>query len=818
MKISWKWLNEILPVTINANQAAELLTDIGLEVESVYAYESIKGGLEGLIAGEVMSVVKHPDADKLKITEVNIGNGELLKIVCGAPNVAVGQKVIVAKTGTTIHPIKGEPFTIKKAKIRGEESNGMLCADDEIGLGESHEGLHILPDATIAGNSIKEIFDIYSDTIIEIGLTANHADANSHFGTARELRAGLISREIESPQINDPAKKITLNFPAGASNNSVKVSVEDTKGCIRYSGILIKNIETKASPAWLQNKLKAVGMRPINNVVDITNYILQELGQPLHAFDFDKIKGGEIIIKTLPDNTKFISRDEKERNLSRHDLMICDKEGGMCIAGVYGGINSGITSSTKNIFIESACFNPAYIRATESRHGLKTDASSRFAKGTDPEIIITALQLAAQMLVEFANGEIDGGIIDIYPTPVKPFHISLNYDKLKNIGAIDIPPGKIKSILQSVNIQVIEENDAGLKLEVPSYKNDVTREIDIVEEIMRLYGFNNIPLPSNVRTPYLVSPKPDKERTRLNTISYLVDKGFYEIFTNAISRSKYTEKFLTAEIGNRVNLLNSLNAELDCMRQTMMFTGLEVIGYNSNHKQSDLRLFEIGRVYSKVHGDYIEKERIAIYITGNKFDESWRNKNRPVDLFDLKEIVDQLTKHFNTPVEWVNSSSNSGNDQSILFESGAALVSNGKTIGNAGIIKKDITSDFDIKQNVLFVELDWNMLLENLDSRKVEFTEISKFPEVRRDLALILDPAITYAEIESIAKNEGGPILKEVILFDVYEGEKLEGKKSYAIGLTFFNEERTLTDADVETVMNKLMSKYEKELNAVIRK
>ena len=820
MKISWNWLNEILPVKMGVNQAAELLTDIGLEVESVYPYENIKGGLEGLIAGEVITCVKHPDADKLKVTEVNIGNSTLLNIVCGAPNVAVGQKVIVAQTGTTLHPVSGESFTIKKAKIRGVESNGMLCAEDEIGMGVSHEGLLVLPDDTIVGTEIKTLFEIYSDTIIEIGLTANHADANSHFGTARELRAALISREIESPEINNPSKKNTLNIAVKDSNPSIKITIDDTEGCIRYSGILLINIQINESPIWLQNKLKAIGMRPINNVVDITNYVLQELGQPLHAFDADKIKGDHIIVKTLPDDTPFITLDEKERKLYHDDLMICDEERGMCIAGVYGGIDSGISSGTRNIFIESACFNPSYIRKTESRHGLKTDASSRFAKGTDPEITVIALKLAAQMIMEICQGQNAGNIIDIYPIKTKPFDIFLRFSRLNLISTINIPVEKIKSILESLNIKITEESNLGLRLEVPSYKNDVTREIDIIEEILRLYGFNNIPVPSTVRTPYLVSPKPDIEKIKLNTINYLVDKGFYEIFTNAISRSKYTEKFMPEQVNYRVDLLNSLNAELDCMRQTMLFTGLEVISYNHNHKQTDLRLFEMGREYSKVNGNYIEKEKIALYLTGNKYEETWRIKNRAADIFDLKEIINQLTQHLNCKIEWntIDSKINDEAASNNLFETGAQLVVKGRVAGIAGIIKKEICNDFDIKQSVLYAELDWNIMLENLVGRSVKFKEVSKFPEVRRDLALIIDPSITYSDIESIAEKEGKPILKDIILFDVYEGEKLAGKKSYAIGLTFSNHERTLTDIEVEKIMNKLMLRYENELNAVIRK
>ena len=800
MKISWNWLQEILPVKMSADKAAELLTDIGLEVEGVYAFESVKGGLEGLVAGEVITCEKHPDADKLKVTTVNTGSGEILQIVCGAPNVAAGQKVIVAVTGTTIHPIKGESFTIKKAKIRGVESNGMLCAEDEIGLGEGHDGLFILPSDTVVGTDIKKLFNIYSDTIIEIGLTANHADANSHFGTARELRAALISRGIEFPELKDPTK-------------IAEVLLENEKGCFRYSGILLENITIKESSAWLQNKLKAVGMRPINNAVDITNYILQEFGQPLHAFDADKITGNTVIIKTLPQNTEFITLDEKTRKLNADDLMICNAAEGMCIAGVYGGIHSGITSSTKNIFIESACFNPSFIRRTENNQGLKTDASSRYAKGTDVEITMKALQTAASMLVELCGGEIQGSYIDIYPNKINATEIFLRYARLEMMSTIKIPQETIITILESLNIKIAEKTPEGLKLEVPSYKNDVLREIDIIEEILRMYGFNNIPVPAGIRTPYLVSPKPDKEKIRQRTINYLTDSGCYEIFTNAISRSKYVEKFIPEINSERVNLLNSLNAELDCMRQTMLFTGLEVISYNHNHKQQDLKMFEFGRVYSLLNGKYTEAEKIGIYFTGSATEENWRNTTRRSDHFDIKQLTESLLSEMNCSATWNNIPPTNK-----ILESGAELIVGGKNIGICGAVKKEICADFDIKIPVYYAELDWNMLLENLVSRKVTFKEISKFPEVRRDLALILEPSVTFAEIETITKKEGKPILKDIRLFDVYEGEKLEGKKSYAVGLTFGNPDRTLTDSEVEDVIQKLLSRYEKELNAVIRK
>ncbi|MFZ1635553.1 MAG: phenylalanine--tRNA ligase subunit beta [Chitinophagales bacterium] len=815
MKISWNWLNELLPLNMTADEAAILLTDIGLEVEGVYPYSNVEGGMEGLIVGEVISCEKHPDADKLKVTQVNIGSGELLNIVCGAPNVAAGQKVIVATAGTTVHPVKGEPFTIKKAKIRGVESNGMLCAEDEIGLGEGHDGLLLLPENTAVGIPVKSLFDIYTDTIIEIGLTANHADANSHLGTARELRAALISRNISNPELTSAHQ---INITINSAAPEIKVSVEDTNACPRYSGIQIKNVKVGTSPAWLQHKLMAIGMRPINNVVDITNYILHYYGQPLHAFDADKISGNNIVVKTLENNTPFVTLDGKERKLLSTDLMICDNKGGLCIAGVYGGLNSGVTETTTHIFLESAYFNPSYIRRTESAHGLKTDASARFAKGTDIEITTTALQHAMTLIETFCGGEIVGDIIDIYPNKTPLTDITLRLSRLEKISTLQLPVVTIKNILTALHIEIVSETNDTLQLKVPAYKNDVLREIDIIEEILRMHGFNNITVPSTIRTPYLVSPKPDNEKVKLETINYLVSNGFYEIFTNAISRSKYAQQFLPEMAEKQVNLLNSLNAELDSMRISMAFTGLEVIGYNSNHKQTDLKLFEFGRVYAKNADNYSESEKIGLFITGNKYAESWRIANRKTDFYDIKESVDRLLNKMSSKVEWQLLDDSNTHYLAPIFESGNLIKSGNQVVGICGSIRKNILSVFDIKQPVFFAEIDWKILLENMSARKTTFKEISKFPEVRRDLALVIDKQITYNRIEAIAKKEGKPYLKDVILFDVYEGEKLAGKKSYAIGLTFSTDERTLTDADVDGVMKKLMQRCETELGAVIRK
>ena len=810
MKISWNWLREFIATELPVEKAAELLTDIGLEVEGVYAFESVKGGLKGLIVGETVEVTKHPDADKLKITKVNIGSGELLNIVCGAPNVTANQKVIVATVGTTVFPIKGDPFTIKKAKIRGIESEGMLCADDEIGLGESHEGLHILPENAILGSAVKDIFDVYSDTIIEIGLTANHADANSHYGVARELAAALRSRKIEQAELN---KLNVLPVDSNSKNNPIQVIIENHNASPRYSGILIEHIKITSSPSWLQNQLKAIGLRPINNVVDITNYILHAFGQPLHAFDADKIKGKKIVVKTLAEGTVFTTLDEKERKLSASDLMICDAENGICIAGVYGGLHSGISDTTTNIFLESAYFNPAFIRKTESTHGLKTDASSRFGKGTDPEMTVPALQKAVEMIQELCGGEIAGEMIDIYPEKIKPFHIALRFEKLDAMAAIQIPRDTIRTILSSLYIKITEETPTGLQLEVPSYKNDVVREIDIIEEILRMYGFNHIPMPASVRTPYIVQPKPDREQIKFNIIDYLSSNGYYEIFTNAISKSKYTNKYLPKAEPAQVKLLNSLNVELDSMRQSMLFSGLEVIAFNQNRKQTDLKLFEFGRTYFNHNGKFIEEDKLAIFITGNKSEENWNNKTVPVSFFDIKQIISTLMYKMNVMPAAIEK-----NIEHELFDACTEITSGNIKYGLFGLVKTSICSDFDIRQPVYFAELNWAAMTDSGSKRKTEFKEIPKYPEVRRDLALIIGGEINYNAIKQIAVKEGKQLLRDVVLFDVYEGEKLEGKKSYAIGLTFRDDEKTLTDAEVDSIMQKMMSKFEQELNAVIRK
>lgn len=808
MKISWNWLREYLPMQLSVEKAAELLTDIGLEVEGVYDFETIKGGLKGLVVGEVKECIKHPDADKLKITKVDIGNGALLNIVCGAPNVAINKKVIVAQVGTKIFPVSGEPFIIKRAKIRGIESEGMLCAEDEIGIGESHEGLYFLIDDAIPGADVREYISVYSDKIIEIGLTANHADANSHIGTAKELYAALTCRNIEKTHLKFPVS--SLNIPPD-SGNSISVSVLDKQACPRYSAVEIKNITLAESPMWLKNKLLSIGLRPINNVVDITNYILHESGQPLHAFDADKIRGKKIIVKKLPEGTSFISLDGKERKLSSNDLMICDAEDGICIAGVYGGLSSGVSDSTKNIFLESAYFDPLHIRKTESLHQLKTDASSRFGKGVNIQNTVTVLQRAASLILEICGGEIASAITDIYEQKLQDAEVYLRFSRLELIAGMQIPIHKIEEILQLLQITIINKNEKGLALKIPSYKNDVVREIDVIEEILRMNGYEHIPLPSFVKTPYSLSPKPNHEKIKTGCAQYLASQNFYEIFTNSISRSKFTEKYLSSSAANSVKLLNSLNVELDSLRMSLLFSGLEVIQWNLNRKQENLKLFEFGKIFNMQEHVYSESEKLAIFITGSVTEENWNAKTKQADFFDIKKIVESMLNRFQI---------HEPNMTEMKHEliQGVELKDAEKSLGFFGLVHNLICKDFDIKQQVFYAELDWHNLYSFAQNASVQFKEIPKYPEVRRDLALILEKQTSFASVKNIAKKEGKQLLKDITLFDIYEGEKLSGKKSYAIALTFRDDTKTLTDSDIDQVMNRLIKKYETELNAEIRK
>lgn len=809
MKISYSWLKNYIDLDISAEKTAAYLTACGLEVESVEQFQTVKGGLEGMVIGEVKTKEKHPDADRLSVTTVDIGTGTLLNIVCGASNVAAGQKVVVATEGAKLYPAKGEPFEIKRSKIRGAVSEGMICAEDEIGLGESHEGIMVLDAGTKVGTPASEYFKIENDIVFEIGLTPNRADAASHIGVARDLYAVIschlpaVTCLLTIPSVDD--------FKAGKSNDQIKVIVEDTTACPRYSGITISNIRVGDSPAWLKNKLAVIGIRSINNIVDITNYVLHETGQPLHAFDADKIAGKKVIVKKLPDKTKFKTLDEVERELSADDLMICDANGGMCIAGVFGGLNSGVTGATKNIFLESAYFDAAHIRRTSKRHGLKTDASFRYERGADPNITLYVLKRAALLIMEIAGGEISSGITDIYPKPVEDFKVAFSYKNCAVLAGTEIAHDTIKKILVSLDIKITSEGNDALLLAVPSRKVDVQREADVIEEVLRIYGYDNIPLPEFLRTSVSYAEKPDMEKAREAVSDLLSANGFSEIFCNSLTRSEYYTALQEHKTENSVKILNPLSAELDVMRQTLLFGGLEAIAYNRNRKNPDLKFFEFGKTYRKFAA-YAEEDHLVLLLTGRKLPESWNTEDDDVDFFQLKGQVRNVLLRLG-----INRFSTAEISSDILLN-GLECTASKKKIVRYGRIRQQLLKQFDIKQNVYYADFSWDAVAGLLKEIKTEFSGIPKFPEVRRDLALLVDKSIKYEELEKLAFQTEKQLLRSVNLFDAFEGDKIEkGKKSYALSFILQDENATLTDAQIEKTMERLIKAYTEKAGAIIR-
>lgn len=807
MKISYNWLKEYLSIDLEPKKVAEILTDIGLEVENLEEYQSVKGGLAGLVVGLVKEVVKHPNADKLTVTKVDVGNGKELQIVCGAPNVASGQKVIVATVGTEIHPINEEKFKIKKAKIRDVESEGMICAEDEIGLGESHDGIIVLPNDVQIGSLVKKYFDVQHDWIFEIGLTPNRSDAMSHFGVARDLSAYLQCNTDLKSVLQIPSVE---NFKVDNHDLKIDVAVENTEACPRYSGITITGVKIAESPKWLQNKLKAIGSKPINNIVDITNFVLHEIGQPLHAFDADEISDKKVIVKTLPEGTKFKTLDEQEIILSGDDLMICSEKEGMCIAGVYGGINSGVKASTKNIFLESAYFSPQHINRTANKHGLKTDASSRFEKGADPNITLYALKRAAMLMKEISGGKISSEIIDVYIKPVQEKVVEVKFANINRLIGVEIKKETVKKILTSLGIKILSENSGEIKISIPTFKTDVSREADVIEEILRIYGLNKVPIPTRVNSSISYSKKSDKEKIQ-NVISiYLSGNGFHEIFSNSITRSAY---YSDSKI-NFIHLLNFSNAELDILRPTMLFSGLEAIVYNQNRKNVDLKFYEFGKTYEKGSGEkYIEKQHLALFLTGRKTEGNWISKNETADFYFLKALAQNVLRKLGFNDFDKTEINNEYLQYGLNFSLGNhLLVASGK-------VDRKILKQMDIRQDVFYADFDWNMILELVKNHKIKYKEVPKFPFVKRDLALVIDKNVQYAELEKIAFTTEKRLLKEVSLFDIYEDEKLgNDKKSYAVSFTFLDENKTLTDGEVDAMMEKLMKNYEKQIGAVIRR
>jgi phenylalanyl-tRNA synthetase beta chain len=811
MKISYNWLKNYFDTEIPVEQAAALLTAGGLEVESVEKFETIKGGLHGLVVGEVKTREKHPDADRLSVTTVDVGGPVLLNIVCGAANVAAGQKVVVAIEGAKLYPAEGEPFVIKKSKIRGQPSEGMICAEDEIGLGKSHEGILVLDSTARIGMPASEYFGIEGDEVLEIGLTPNRADAASHIGVARDLVALVNCTAVSEERTQFVLPDITA-FAIGKKGMSIAVEVEEKEACPRYSGLCITGITVKESPDWLKNRLKTIGLRPINNIVDITNYVLHELGQPLHAFDANKIQGGKIIVKKCPAKTKFRTLDEVERELSENDLMICDAHEPLCIAGVFGGIGSGVTEKTHTLFLESACFNPVSIRRTSRFHGLKTDASFRYERGTDPDITVFALKRAAILITELAGGEVSSDIVDIYPTPVPPFRIPFAFSACDKLIGKKIDSEKIRQILTSLGIVIESDSNDALLLVVPPRKVDVTRECDVVEEVLRIYGYNNIEIPTRMHSSVSAAPRPDKERIRQIVSAQLSTLGFSEIVCNSLTKGAYYENNPSFKAEQSIQLLNPLSSDLNVMRQSLLYSGLEVIAYNQNRKQQDLKLYEFGKTYLRSERGYHESSHLSLFLTGRKVPEAWNALNSPSDFFQLKAFVMGIFTRLGIPVTAVTELSGD------LFSAGLKIESRKKTVAEFGMVCKSALKQADLASDVLFADLNWDNILSSIPEKDNTYKEVSRFPAVRRDLALILDKKIPFKEVEQLAYQTEKSYLKALNLFDVFEGEKLgKDKKSYAVSFTLQDNEATLTDKQIEKIMEKLMKTYQDKLGAEIR-
>ena len=812
MKISYNWLKQYIEISESAEDLGKALTSTGLEVESIHETESVKGSLKGLVIGEVITCVRHPNADKLSVTTVDVGAAAALHIVCGAPNVAAGQKVVVAVPGTTLHPFAGEPFTIKETKIRGEQSQGMICALDEIGLGAGHDGIIVLETNFPNGSLASDYYNVESDFTIEIGLTPNRADAASHIGVARDLRA-LKNIPLSWPDVNA--------FAADNRDLTIGVTVENAEACPRYSGVTITGVTVGESPDWLKNRLRSIGLNPINNIVDITNFVLHEIGQPLHAFDADQIAGKHIVVKTLAAGTKFRTLDDKERILTATDLMICDKEQGLCLAGIFGGINSGISEATKNVFLESACFSPAYIRKSGMHHQLKTDASFRFERGTNPEITVYALKRAALLIREVAGGKISSDIVDVYPVKVENRVIPVKLRNVTRLIGKEIARDKILSILEGLDIKTTQESDTGFVASVPPYRVDVLQEADIIEEILRIYGLNNIELSDVAGTGYLSAfPEKDINRFRRATGEVLTANGFYEILTNSLTNAAYQEKYHLTFPGQPVTILNKLSEEQGVLRQTLLFTGLEICAHNLNRRQKNLKLFEFGKIYwrdektgeKSPQSKYHEEERLTLYVGGNIESENWQSKTRAVNYYDLAQFVVSILQKCSVK----NFKQEKISDQ--VFEYGMKILLGNREIGRLGKVKSSFVKDFGIRTEIFYADLNVSLLFQ-LASPKFEVQEVPKFPEVRRDLSLVLDKAVTFAEIRELVLSTEKRLIKEIIAFDVYEGDKIpSGKKAYALGFTLQDESKTLTDEEIDKTMTKLMSVFEQKMGAIIRK
>ncbi|MFP4621953.1 MAG: phenylalanine--tRNA ligase subunit beta [Bacteroidales bacterium] len=816
MKISYNWLKDYVDTNLPPDEVARILTNTGLEVEGRETFQSVEGGLEGLMIGRVTSCKSHPNADKLSVTTVDVGEDRELPIVCGAPNVAEGQKVIVAKPGTKLF-LNGERVELKKTKIRGEVSEGMICAEDEIGLGDDHEGIVVLDDDAPVGGDVKDYFNVEDDTVLEIDLTPNRIDGASHIGVARDLVAYL--RQSEDIELKKPSVE---HFKKDDDNLKIDVEIVNREACLRYSGVTLTNIKVEPSPEWLQNRLRAVGLNPINNLVDISNFVLLETGQPLHFFDADKIGNNKVLVKKLKEGTFFTSLDEQEITLSSEDLMICDTEKPMCIAGVLGGTNSGVTENTQNLFIESAYFEPRHIRNTAKRHGLNTDASYRFERGADPNNTIYTLKRAALMVKEIAGGNISSDVVDEYPSPIEKALVDLNFNNLSTLTGMEIPLADVRRILSALEIEIEEETEQGMKLSIPTYRVDVTREVDVIEEILRIYGYNRIETPEKLNTSITYSEGTDREKYTGAVSTLLTGKGFTEIMANSLTKSAYYNDLTTLPEKNLVYLHNPLSSDLNSMRQTLLFGGLEAVAHNINHQKPDLKLFEFGNCYSRKEAKntedalegYHEETHMGLFISGRLTRETWSEKQKPVDFFHMKGYVENILGRLgfhlrNFRMEELE------ND---IFAQGLRYKLKKHTIAEIGMVHQNILNKLDIETPVYFGDLNWDKVTELAENNKVEYREIPKYPQVRRDLALLLDMDVRFKQIEDLAYSTEKKFLKDVSLFDVYQGEKLgENKKSYAVSFILQDEKQTLQEKQIDKIINKLIRTFREQLGAEIR-
>lgn len=820
MNISYNWLKEYVDFDLTPDEVSAALTSIGLETGGVEEVHSVKGGLEGLVVGEVLTCEPHPNSDHMHVTTVNVGQNEPIQVVCGAANVAAGQKVIVATIGTKLYD-GDQCFTIKRSKLRGIESNGMICAEDEIGVGNSHDGIIVLPENTVPGTLAKDYYNIKSDYVLEVDITPNRSDACSHYGVARDLYAWLLQNGYHTM-----LKRSSVDtFKADCHDIDIQIDVQNTEACPRYAGVAIKNVTVKESPEWLQNKLRLIGVRPINNIVDITNYILHAYGQPMHCFDVAKIRGSKIVVKTCPEGTKFVTLDEVERSLNERDLMICNAEEPMCIAGVFGGLDSGTTEATKDVFLESAYFHPTWVRKTARRHGLSTDSSFRFERGIDPNGVLYALKEAALLVKELAGGEIASEIIDCYPSPIVDFAVDLKYDYVNVLIGKEIPKETVKSIVTSLEMKITNETEDGLSLLVPPYRVDVQRPCDVVEDILRIYGYNNVEIPASLKSSLSVKGEEDKSVKLQNLIAeQLVGCGFNEILNNSLTAAAYYEELETYKPENLVRIMNPLSNDLNVIRATLLFGGLECIQHNANRKNADLRFFEFGNCYhyhadnknpEKILGAYSEELHMGLWVTGKRMSNSWAHPDENASVYELKayvlNIFRRLGVSFSTLVF--------GNLSNDIFSAALTIhTRGGKLLATLGVISKKIQKAFDIDNEVYFADLNWKELMKAIKNAAVTYREIPKFPAVKRDLALLLDKEVQFAEIEKIAYETDKKLLKSVELFDVYEGKNLEaGKKSYAVSFTLQDENATLNDKQIDKVMQKLIANLQGKLNARLR-